>query len=107
MAIRILGQLMVIAGCLGAAASVAYWYWFYLNVLQALGERGTPPTECLLASNGPCSLIVNAVRLMGQAPYEPHFLWISIALFVFGILVIALSPRASRRLASHRREPNF
>ncbi len=60
MTVRAFGQLLAVVGGLGSAASVTYWYWFYLNVIRFLGERGTPPSEYLFTSNGPCGFVAGA-----------------------------------------------
>jgi len=104
-----LGKLFLLAGCLCSTASVAYWYWFYLNVLQALGERGAPPTECLFTLKGPCGMIAGAARFLGQAPYDPHYLWGGLLSVGLGITLIVLAPPAKDEALSpsSRQEPRL
>jgi hypothetical protein len=106
---RRLGKLVLVAGCTCSAASVLYWYWFYENVMRALGERGSPPTECLLTLKGPCGLIAGAARFLGYASYDPHFLWAGLLASGVGITLILLSSpeKTETSAAANRREPQL
>jgi hypothetical protein len=88
---------------------VLYWYWFYDQVIRALGERGAPPTECLFTLNGPCGLIAGAARFMGHTPYDPFFLWAGLLAIGVGIALIMISSSKAAKVQTpfQRREPRL
>lgn len=82
---RTLGNHIWIAGMLLIAASIAWWFVVFSDVLGRGGAAvvGLSPglgqwVGCLSSSAGPCAVIAGLARLGGRIAYEPLLLWAGI-----------------------------
>jgi len=85
-----LGQLLVQAGTAGIMLSVVWWLVFYMRVNEFMGGKASDmrhALRCLFSSSGPCGFIQGIANAGGAFAYEPLALWISVGVFLGGLML--------------------
>jgi putative oxidoreductase len=87
---RKLGHALVIVGLIAVLVSIVWWEASYDAAMRVLGRnmKISHPLDCLFLFTGPCAQTKAAV-ISGQWPaYNPVALWLSLCVFVAGLVVV-------------------
>ena len=87
---RIAMLLMSIGGA-GFVAAVAWWFMFFE---QILGTDVKTARECFYRTTLECQVGNFVGSFMETSPYEPMFMWASMAVMIIGFLVYAFTPKS-------------
>jgi len=80
---RAIGEILKLAGILGATLSFLWWLITFGQILYLMNGDMLTATKCLVANVGSCSTIKLVASQAGYITYEPMFLW--------GFLVMGLA----------------
>lgn len=87
-----LGKVLVGLGALTLAGAVWWWYAFFE---QVLGHDVKKASQCFYYTTDTCSL-ASVVGYLGDIPtYSPLPFWVSIALMIIGVVLLAMTPLRS------------
>jgi putative oxidoreductase len=91
---RRLGRALVFLGIFAIIASMGWWASYYNLVIGALGEKPAlvHPMGCLLWTSDLCAQAQATSKLAANFPaYNPLVLWVSLAILVLGLVIVARS----------------
>ncbi|MBL8659364.1 MAG: hypothetical protein JNM75_06370 [Rhodospirillales bacterium] len=87
-----LGKALVALGVLTLAGAVWWWYAFFE---QVFGHDVKKASHCFYYTSDTCSL-ASIVGYLGDIPtYSPLPFWVSIALMIIGVVLLAMTPLRS------------
>ncbi len=89
--IRRIAILLISLGSAGFVAAVAWWFLFFE---QMLGTDVKTASQCFYRTTLECQVGNFVGLLMEISPYEPIFMWATIAAMISGFLVYALTPKS-------------
>ncbi len=89
---RRLGRALVFLGILAIIVSMAWWASYYNQILGGLADKApfAHPMGCLLWTAEICVQPQIAAKLTAPA-YNPLILWVSLAILVLGLVIVARS----------------
>jgi putative oxidoreductase len=105
---RRLGRALVFLGIFAIIVSMGWWAWYYNQVLGGLADKApfAHPMGCLLWTADFCVQPQIAAKLAGPA-YNPLVLWVSLAILVLGLVIVARSTSAEPAPVTPAGEPRL
>jgi len=90
---RRLGRALVIVGVAAAVASLAWWASYFNLVFGRLGSNPLimHPLGCLPFTSDLCAQAETTAHVAGFPEYNPLVFWVSAAILVIGLVLVALS----------------
>ncbi|NQV45186.1 MAG: hypothetical protein HQ501_09800 [Rhodospirillales bacterium] len=88
-----LGKGLILAGFASFAASVAWWYLFFAQLLK---EDVKQASACFYQTTTDCAIGNMVISTFGDIPaYSPDLLWLAAGLVGLGIMLLGAKPGTS------------
>lgn len=85
-----IGGTIILFGVLGFVGATAWWISFFYDVM---GDDFQMARECFYKTTEICSLKGLAAPFADVPEYDPNFLWLSVGLFIAGLVVRIIGTR--------------